>query len=48
MPDWALPENEYALIDTYFDKASEMVEFLGECGAVKKYSGNKLAGKTAG
>ena len=40
-----LPENEYALIDTYFDKASEMVEFLGGCGAVKSIQEINWLGK---
>ena len=40
-----LPENEYALIDTYFEKASEMVEFLGDCGAVKSIQEINWLGK---
>lgn len=29
------PENEFALIDTYCDRAAEMVDFMWDCGAVK-------------
>jgi 3-oxosteroid 1-dehydrogenase len=30
-----LPENEYALLDTYYETASKMVDYLEETGAVK-------------
>ncbi|MEN6443976.1 MAG: FAD-dependent oxidoreductase [Methanoregula sp.] len=34
-PRLGLPENEYNLIATYYDTASEMVDFLWDLGAVK-------------
>lgn len=30
-----LPENQFALIDTFYDRAAEMVEFLEDCQAVQ-------------
>jgi len=30
-----LPENAFALIETFYDRAAEMVEFLGDCGALR-------------
>ncbi len=35
VPRLGLPENEFALLNTYYDKASEMVDFMWDCGAVK-------------
>ncbi|HCP15521.1 MAG TPA: 3-oxosteroid 1-dehydrogenase [Peptococcaceae bacterium] len=40
-----LPENEYALMETYYDRASEMVEFLENCGAVRSIQEINWTGK---
>lgn len=40
-----LPENEFALIATYYDRASEMVEFLEECGALHSMQEINWTGK---
>jgi succinate dehydrogenase/fumarate reductase flavoprotein subunit len=40
-----LPENEYALIETYYDKASEMVEYLEKIGAVRSIQEINWTGK---
>jgi len=45
VPRLGLPENEFALIDTYYDRASEMVEFLGDCGAVQSIQEINWTGK---
>lgn len=44
-PRLGLPENEYSLIDTYYDKASEMVEFLEDCAAVHSIQEINWTGK---
>lgn len=44
-PRLGLPENEFALIDTYYDRAAEMVEFLGDCGAVQSIQEINWTGK---
>lgn len=40
-----IPENEFALINTYYDKASEMVEFFYNCGAVQSIQEINWTGK---
>lgn len=40
-----LPENEYALIETYYDSASEMVEYLEQIGAVQSIQEINWTGK---
>ena len=44
-PGLGLPENEFALIDTYYDRASEMVEFLGACEALQSIQEINWTGK---
>jgi 3-oxosteroid 1-dehydrogenase len=44
-PRLGLPENEFALIDTYYDRASEMVEFLGACEALQSIQEINWTGK---
>ena len=44
-PRLGLPENEFALIETYYDRASEMVEFLEDCGAVHSIQEINWTGK---
>ncbi len=44
-PRLGLPENEFALIDTYYDRASEMVEFLEACGALQSIQEINWTGK---
>jgi succinate dehydrogenase/fumarate reductase flavoprotein subunit len=41
-----LPENEYNLITTYYDRASEMVDFFWELGAVKSIQEINWTGKS--
>lgn len=44
-PRLGLPENEYALIETYYDHASEMVEYLERIGAVRSIQEINWTGK---
>jgi 3-oxosteroid 1-dehydrogenase len=44
-PKLGLPENEYALIDTYYDNASKMVDYLLENDAVKSIQEINWTGK---
>lgn len=44
-PRLGLPENAFALIDTYYDRASEMVEFLEDCEAVHSIQEINWTGK---
>jgi succinate dehydrogenase/fumarate reductase flavoprotein subunit len=44
-PCLGLPENEFSLIDSYYDRASEMVEFLEDCGAVHSIQEINWTGK---
>jgi 3-oxosteroid 1-dehydrogenase len=40
-----LPENEYNLIDTYYDNASKMVDYFWDCGAVRSIQEINWTGK---
>lgn len=44
-PRLGLPENEFALLETFYDKASEMVDFMWDCGAVKSIQEINWTGK---
>ncbi len=44
-PRLGLPENEFALIEAFYDNASKMAEFLRDCGAVKSVQETNWLGK---
>lgn len=44
-PRLGLPENEFALLEVFYDKASEMVDFMWDCGAVKSIQETNWLGK---
>ncbi len=40
-----LPENEFALIETYYDRAAEAIDFLADCGALQSIQEINWTGK---
>ncbi len=44
-PRLGLPENEFALIETYYDRAAEAIDFLADCGALQSIMEINWTGK---